>query len=181
MTRARRAVTIPLLALGLGAGAVAPLGNLALQPESRIWVKGTSTVRDYTCNAKTIDAAVSARGPDASALSLQQLVDSARVSVAVAALDCGNGTMNEHMRKALKANDHPRLLFELASYEIGAAGVVTLKGTLTLAGRALPVEIAGTIAEQEGGVIRVSATQQIKNDRMGHQAALAHAGLNQGA
>src|SRR5262245_32822711 len=79
--------------------------HVSLQPASRIWVKGSSTVRDYTCTAKTIAANISTE-PTASAadtpVPLERLVRSAHVSVPVADIDCGNGTMNEHMRKALR-------------------------------------------------------------------------------
>jgi polyisoprenoid-binding protein YceI len=160
-------LAIPFLAFGLIAAGAQPLNNLTLQPESRIWVKGSSTVRDYTCNAKTIDAAISTKPAEGAALPLEQLVENGRVSVAVAALECGNDKMNEHMRKALKSTDNPQLLFELTSYTIGTANAVTLYGKLTLAGRALPIEITGTIAEPEGGLIRVNATKQIKMTEWG--------------
>jgi len=143
------------------------MGNLSLQPESRVWVKGGSTVRDYTCNAKTIEAVITPTSQETGSLPLDQLVASAQVNIPVATLECGNGTMNEHMRKALKAAENPRLLFELAGYQIGEAGAITLKGTLTMAGRALPIEITGTITEQEGGIVRVSATRQIKMTEWG--------------
>ncbi len=161
MKRAGKAMAIPVIALGMGLGAQ-PLGNLPLQPESRIWVKGSSTVRDYTCNAKTIEAIVTATASETAALPLADLVRSAQVTVPVAGLDCANGTMNEHMRKALKAADNPQLIFELIDYEISEPDAIKLNGNLTLAGRALPVEITGTIAEAEGGLVRVSASKQIK-------------------
>ena len=166
MSRSTR-LAIPFLAFGLTTGVAQPLNNLALQPESRIWVKGSSTVRDYTCNAKTIDAAILTKQTEGPALPLQQLVENARVSVAVATLECGNDKMNEHMRKALKATENPQLVFELTGYQIGDAGAITLNGKLTLAGRALPVEISGTITEQEGGLMRVSATKPIKMTEWG--------------
>jgi polyisoprenoid-binding protein YceI len=155
------------MAIGLALGSLATMGfvssdTLLLQPESRIWVKGSSTVRDYTCNAKTIAATIEAASAETAALPLDQLVSSAQVSVAVAGLECGNGTMNEHMRKALKANEYPQLEFALAGYQIVDAGNVTLKGDLTMAGRTLPIEISGTITELEGGLIRVAASKQLK-------------------
>ena len=98
-------------------------------------------------------------------LPIEQLVQSAAVSLDVEKLDCGNGTMNEHMRKALKWQDNPRLSFALTSYTIAGPNV-TLIGTLTIAGRENPVEIAGTVTE-EAGRIRVQAAHTIKMTEWG--------------
>ena len=162
MARAIKAVAIPLVALGFDLAAAQPLNNLPLQPESRIWVKGSSTLRDFTCNANVVGATIEAGAPETAALSLPQLVRSALVNVAVSGIECGNGTMNEHMRKALKAAENPVLTFELTGYDVADAGAITLKGNLTMAGRTLPTEINGTISEVEGGLVRVAASRQLK-------------------
>jgi polyisoprenoid-binding protein YceI len=140
--------------------------DLPVQPESRIWVKGSSTVRDYTCNAKTIDANVIAQEAETATLPLDRLVRTAQVNIPVASLECGNGTMNEHMRKALKAVDNPRLNFALDSYTIEGSAI-RLTGTLTMAGRVQPAEFSGTITEKEGGIVRVEATRQLRMTEWG--------------
>jgi polyisoprenoid-binding protein YceI len=70
--------------------------------------------------------------------------------------------MNEHLRKALKANDNPQLSFALESYATEVDGSIRLIGQLTMAGRALPVEFSGTVTEKEGGLVRVEASRQIR-------------------
>jgi polyisoprenoid-binding protein YceI len=144
-----------------------PLTELPLQPDSSIWVKGTSTVRDYTCKAATINAEIAATSAETGTMPLAELVRSAEVTIPVARIDCGNGTMNEHMRKALKAADNAHLSFSLGSYTIDEGGAIRMNGTLTLAGRGLPIEVAGTISELEEGVIRVSAQKQIRMTEWG--------------
>jgi polyisoprenoid-binding protein YceI len=144
-----------------------PLTQLTLQPESRIWVKGTSTVRDYTCKAATIDAAIMAPAVETVSLPLDQLVRAAEVTIPVNTLDCGNGTMNDHMRKALKVADHANLGFTLENYAIENGNAIRLNGTLTLAGRGLPIEVEGTIAEEDGGLVRVTANKQIRMTEWG--------------
>src|SRR5688500_2995880 len=72
---------------------------LRLQPGSKVWVSGGSTVRDWRCDAKTIESALELLAQDPAA-AVAQLVQTAKVAVPVADLECGNGTMNEHMRKA---------------------------------------------------------------------------------
>ncbi|HEY8468979.1 MAG TPA: hypothetical protein VIL18_05020, partial [Longimicrobiales bacterium] len=75
---------------------------LTIQPESRLWIEGTSTVRDYRCDATRVDGVVEldpAR-PSIAVADLQQSVRAVRLDIAVADLDCRNNTMNDHMRKA---------------------------------------------------------------------------------
>ena len=65
----------------------------------------------------------------------EQAVRRVAVRVPAEKLDCGNGTMNEHMLKALRAKEFKTIAFRVAAYEVakGADGVKgTLTGTLTL-------------------------------------------------
>jgi len=145
--------------------AAQPLSEvLTLQPDSKVWVTGTSTVRDYRCTTTALQSAVQAPSA-AAALPVAQLVQSAVVEVPLAKLDCGNGTMNGHMRKALKVEQFPSLKYELKSYTIVGSDI-TLQGMLTIAGKTLPVEMTGTITE-EGSTVRASAKQQIKMTEWG--------------
>jgi polyisoprenoid-binding protein YceI len=161
----QRALIVATASLALSAFALA--SNLSLQPASRIWVKGGSTVRDYTCNAKTIEAKISTQPTESAALPLEQLVRSGQVSVPVADVDCGNGTMNEHMRKALRGADHPQLSFVLVEYFIEATGNLRLLGKLTLAGQTRDIEFTGTVKESDGGVLRVEVSKQIRMTEWG--------------
>ena len=40
------------------------------------------------------------------------------VTVPSEKMDCDNGTMNDHMRKALKVSDFPTIVFRLANYDV---------------------------------------------------------------
>lgn len=145
--------------------AARPLGEvLTLQPDSKVWVAGTSSVRDYRCTTTALQTKIQAPSA-AAALSLGALVSNAEIEVPVAKLECGNGTMNGHMRKALKGEEFPNVKYDLKSYTI-AGGDITLQGTLTIAGKSLPVEMTGTVTE-ENGLVRASATQQIKMSEWG--------------
>jgi polyisoprenoid-binding protein YceI len=155
--------------IGVAAGAMITLAAtaanlLTLQPDSKIWVSGGSTVRDYKCNATTIDATITA--PDDIAVpTLPQLVKTAQIEIPVAQLDCGNGTMNDHMRKALKAKDNPRIVFTLDSYRI-VESELQLTGRLTIAGVERPIELTGQVKE-ENGVARATASKQIRMTEWG--------------
>ena len=135
--------------------------NGSLQPDSRLWVEGGSTVRDWKCTAMAINSTIEANDN----ADVSTLVTKAQVNVPVAKLECGNGKMNDHMRKALKAETNADIQFALRSYKmVGNSG--TLYGTLTIAGTPKEIEIPATITD-EGGTVRVKATKQIKMTEWG--------------
>ena len=145
--------------------AAAPLGQLKLSPESKVWVSGKSTVKDFRCTSKTVDGSLSAPTNETSSIGLGQLVNAAQVDLLVEHLDCNNGTMNEHMRKALNVKQFPRIAFKMSGYEI-TAGVMTVKGALAMNGQEHPVVLTGTVVDQEG-VVHTSATASINMTEWG--------------
>jgi YceI-like domain len=161
----RKLAGVVVLASMTLVGATAARLAMPLTPDSKVWVEGGSTVRDWKCAATALESEVVPTSAETAGLPVAQLVQTAQVAVEVAKLDCGNGTMDGHMRKALKADAHPRLVFALTSYRIDG-GNATLVGTLTLAGRENPVEITGTVAEVDG-VVRVQAAHTIRMTEWG--------------
>ncbi|MEO5509601.1 MAG: YceI family protein [Longimicrobiales bacterium] len=137
---------------------------LTLQPESRIWVSGKSSVKDFKCEAKAIDANVSSP-PQQKDLGLPKLVSDAEIAITVAGLECGNGTMNGHMRKALKIGEFPRIVFKLSNYAV-TGGDIIVNGNLTMAGKSLPVELKGKVTDGDG-VVRSTATADIDMTKWG--------------
>ena len=154
--------------LGLAPAAIAwrPLGDaMTLQPQSRLWFDGNSTVRKWTCKADGFDTAVDA-APDAvtGVLAGQKAVRAVLVKVPAAQLECGNGTMNEHMLKALQAKAHPTIEFRLSGYEVarGGDGVQgTLTGTLALAGQQKTISIPAQARAGGDGVLRVTGAHEL--------------------
>ena len=144
---------------------------LVLQPQSRLWIDGTSTVRSFTCKANEVNAVVEANGPNAipTVLTGDKGVRAVRVTIPAAQLDCGNGTMNEHMRKAIKLAESPSIDFRLASYEIArnAEGVTgTMTGTLSLGG----VEKSITLNAEgiaQGGMLHITGSYPLKMTEYG--------------
>jgi len=140
---------------------------LDLQPESQLWVAGTSTVRSFRCQAGTFDAKVGSSAAEAvvAVLAGEKAVSAVEVTVPVDRLDCRNSTMNEHMRKALKAKEFPTIAFKVASYELARAdeGVdVTLTGTLTLGGVEKPVTVAARVKGRDDGQLLVTGTHEVR-------------------
>ena len=156
----------------LAAAFVAPTGawtlyqeQLALQPQSKLWVEGTSTVRSFSCQASEVKATVDASGSNAVArlMTGDKAVDAVNVVVPSEKLDCGNGTMNEHMRKAIKASESPTIAFHVSSYELSkdANGVTgTLTGTLSLGGvtKTITLPAAGVM---DAGALHVTGAYEL--------------------
>jgi polyisoprenoid-binding protein YceI len=147
-------LAVPMLA----AAAMTPL---SLQPGSRVWVEGTSTVRSWHCESTRAEGGAGVSTVDVARLSS---VARAEVTVPAATLDCRNGTMNGHMRKALKADASPTLGFHATSVQVtptgAGAGTAEMQGTLSIAGQERPVTISGTVAS-EGAQLRVRGTKRI--------------------
>jgi polyisoprenoid-binding protein YceI len=162
-----------LLCLAPAAVAWTTVSNrLAMQPQSRLWINGSSTMRSFECKAASFDANVESTGPGAvsAVLAGEKAVRGVEFKVPANRLDCGNGTMNEHMLKALKAKDHPEIVFRLASYETakaaqGVEGSVT--GTLTIGGVAKTITMSGTATEPEPGTLRVKGSHEIRMKEYG--------------
>ena len=132
---------VPTIAAWTGAQYIA-----TLQPSSRLWVTGTSTVRDFSCQAKIVDASAQTTSAETAKdiMAGQKAVLTLDVKILPKNLDCANNTMNEHMLKALKADKNPSIEFKLASYEMFATGdKVTgrLNGTLKLGGVEKPITL----------------------------------------
>ena len=135
--------------------------NLSLGKESRVWLEGTSTVRSFKCTATKLDVAVVADTEQQPA----DMVKSASLTVPVAQLECGNKTMNEHMRKALKAEANPQIIWKMSSYEVQGASVV-INGNLTIAGKENAIELRGT-GSADKGTIRFKGSKQFKMTEYG--------------
>ena len=161
------AVIMPLLV-----GANSFENGLVLQPQSRLWLSGTSTIRDFECAAGSFVLQVDATGasPVAAVLSGQKAVTGARFSIPASSLDCRNGTMNEHMLKALEADRHPQIQFELTTYDLAgsAAGLnVRLNGALTIGGSTRDVVIEGVATDRGNGVLGIAGAHRVTMSEYG--------------
>lgn len=163
-------ITLALAAL-LPVLATTRRAPIDMQPESRLWIAGTSTVRSFQCQATSFDATIeSASGGVASVLAGEKAVSSVTVTVPVEKLDCKNSTMNEHMRKALKASQNPTVVFRVDTYELARASegvTVTLNGTLTLGGVEKPITVNAQAKPGENGTLLVSGTREVRMTEFG--------------
>lgn len=176
----RNSIRLSLLAATLvfpaaGAAQSAPTAYLNLTTESKLWVEGTSTVRGFSCRAANVNATVQAAtsGAAAAVVAGEKAVRSVTVELPARGLDCGNGTMNEHMRKAIKADAAPTIRFQLVSYDLtpGASGAtVRLNGRLTLGGTEKPITLQAQAAEGPGGTLHVTGSHPLLLSEFGLKA-----------
>ena len=178
--RAQLAGGLLLFALIAPAGAESNNVLLNVAPESKLWVEGTSTVRSFRCTAGAFDATVDAATTDAATAVLAgtKAVRSVEVKVPVAKLDCGNGTMNEHLRKALKAPQAPTIVFTLSSYELasqGATSKVRMNGTLSMGGSERPIQLSADAAPtpNSGGELEVTGLTAAQIGDAANEAGIA--------
>jgi len=148
---------------------------LTIQPQSRLWVNGTSTVRAFECKAQSFDAAIetAAAGATAAVLAGEKAVRTVTITVPAEKLDCSNGTMNEHMRKALKAKENPTIEFQLSTYTTSrtADGVQgELTGVLSLGGVQKTITLQGTATDAGDGQLRVVGSHQLRMSEFGLKA-----------
>jgi polyisoprenoid-binding protein YceI len=159
--------TLFALAIALPASGAWTVANemLVLQPQSRLWIDGTSSIKSFSCKAAEVNAVVEAAGPNAipQLLTGEKGVKTVRVTVPAEQLDCGNGTMNEHMRKAIKLAEHKSIEFRLADYEVArnADGVSgTINGTLLLGGVTKPVTLKAE-GKPEVGMLHITGSYDL--------------------
>jgi len=140
--------------------------QLVLQPQSRLWIDGTSTIRSFTCKAAEVNAVVEANGPNAiqGLFTGEKGVKTVQVTVPAERIDCGNGKMNDHMRNALKVTESPTITFNLTTYDVAknAEGIAgTINGTLDLGGVKKPIALQAT-GTSEGGALHVTGVYDLK-------------------
>jgi polyisoprenoid-binding protein YceI len=160
--------TLLALAILLPASGAWTVANeqLVLQPQSRLWIDGTSTIRSFTCKAGEVNALVEVNGANAipSLLTGEKGVKTVQVTVPAEKMDCGNGKMNDHMRNALKVTENPTITFNLTNYDVtkNAEGISgTINGTLDLGGVKKPISLQATGAN-EGGMLHVNGVYELK-------------------
>lgn len=135
---------------------------LSFQSGSRVWVSGTSTVRSWRCESTQPSGSAQAAGTELT----QVAQTSGEITIPLASLDCRNGTMNGHMRNALKAAQNPTIRFRATSVAVSPDGSTRMTGPLTLAGQTREVTINGTAAPQNGK-LRVTGSKQINMTEYG--------------
>jgi polyisoprenoid-binding protein YceI len=139
--------------------------SLTLAAGSKLWIDGTSNVRNFKCTSQALDAVLDASADAVKAvLAGEKAVTSAVLTVPEQTLDCNNGTMNGHMREALNEKAHPDIVFRLVSYDLvsadsGQAG--TLNGVLSINGTEKTIVLPVKLTPGPGAVLHVTGKYEL--------------------
>jgi hypothetical protein len=144
--------------------------RLPVRADSRLWLEGSSNVREWTCKATAMEAliavdvaSVDSRDNDAIAKSLRG-VD---VIVPVRMLKCGDRHMEANMYDALKAPKPPSIGYIVADFEIlpslvGDDLTVEATGKMSVAGAQRPVRMTVKTERLADGTRRARGTVPIR-------------------
>lgn len=157
-------LTIASAVLLLTAATASPVERMTLANGSRLWFDGTSTLRSWTCTADKIESKIDAETGVADAvLDGRKVAGTLEVEFPVEKLECKNGTMNEHMRKALVATKYPEIKFDLSGYDLtkGTPPGATVQGSLTMNGQSHPIAVPVQFVRADGA-LRVTGKVPLK-------------------
>ncbi|MCI0707980.1 MAG: YceI family protein [Ignavibacteriae bacterium] len=145
-----------LAATAIGFGQTSKM-IFTLQPGSKVWFDGTSTLHNFTCEAKVVEGSGTVMlGTDWPALS------SLTVRVPVMEIESGKESMNENMQEALNVEDFKHILYEFTSAELLEATAQTAQlktsGILTVAGNSKSVEMNVTATKKDNGAIQFTGS-----------------------
>ncbi len=79
--------------------------RISVRNDSRLWLEGSSNVRDWTCRATALDATIEVSNADSSGRARSEVVKGVSVRVPVRMLKCGDRHMEAHMYAALNSSD----------------------------------------------------------------------------
>ncbi|ARA94146.1 hypothetical protein AWN76_013935 [Rhodothermaceae bacterium RA] len=172
MHRLRAIVPLLLLLLSLPAAGTPADGpqRFIVQPGSRFWIRGSSTVNRFTCEAAEVVGYGVLEASPAGARTVQEGgagTVQVHVSVPVQAFDCGNRRMNRDMYEALKAQAHPVIQYELLQADVLSADedgwhTVQVRGRLTIAGTERIVETRVQARREPDGRVRAVGSMALR-------------------
>jgi polyisoprenoid-binding protein YceI len=164
----RFAVALATIAFS-AATAAAQTARVAVSPESKLWIDGTSNLHGWSCKAEKLEAAidfdaVAAANVAAAAPKALKKVD---VKVPVKSLKCGHGAMDNNLYKALNADATPDVSYIMATFEAvpgDGKDTFTLKtvGTLTVAGKENKIEMEVSATRMPDGTLKAKGVVPIK-------------------
>jgi polyisoprenoid-binding protein YceI len=154
-------------------GALAAVGaaqttRIAVSPESKLWIEGTSNLHGWSCNAEKFEAAIEldAAAVAELATATPKALKRVEVKVPVKALKCGHGGMDDNLYKALKADDKSEISYILATFDAapGEAEGFTLKtsGTLAIAGKENKLTMDVVATRLPDGTVKATGMVPIK-------------------
>jgi polyisoprenoid-binding protein YceI len=163
-----RVATIALLTLTAGVARAQDM-RVPVNPESKLWIDGTSNLHGWTCRATALDAAVDLDAAIATQIATAppKALKRVQVKVPVKSLKCGHGAMDNNLYKALKADETADISYILATFEAVPGEVkdtFTLHtvGTLAVAGTERKIEMDVVATRLADGSVTAKGLVPIK-------------------
>lgn len=161
-----------LVLIGSAASAQEKTGTLRLpvRADSRLWLEGSSNVRDWTCKATAMEALIAIDGNSVDSRDDVAVAKSLRgvdVIIPVRKLKCGDRHMEANMYSALKAPEPPEISYIVADFEItptlsGDGLSVQATGKMSVAGAERPVTMTVKTERLPDGTRRARGTVPIR-------------------
>jgi hypothetical protein len=160
-----RLVLAVLVALALTGTLLAQSQNSSPKLPNKYYmlmIDGTATmVGKWACGG---DAKIEAK-PASSAPVVPGLpsgVATVAVTASVPGIECGDNTMNKHLRKALKMDEYPEIRYLANKYTLVDNGTaVQTSGELTIAGVTKPIGLGAKLVAMPEGGTKVTGTVEI--------------------
>ncbi len=128
---------------------------------SRLWIEGSSNVNTFDCIAHEYDGEAIAQ-QNGSGESKPKIT--MKLEIIVDGFDCGKRRMNSDMKKALKADSYPKIIFSYNSAEsVNSNGVnqYLVNGELTVAGVTREISFLADGEILESGRMRARGSKKI--------------------
>jgi YceI-like domain. len=120
-------------------------GRVPVRSDSRLWLEGSSNIRDWTCRATTLEATIEVDASDGG-IGGRAAVKGVSVKVPVQMLKCGDRHMEAQMYSALKSSEAAPSFITAQVARIPMDGVpgqaIQTEATLNIAGVAKTVQIS---------------------------------------
>lgn len=157
---------------------------MALAPESRLWIEGSSNVNRFTCQARGLAQTIRVGSPSEvwEITGLPEPLQRAVLGIPVESLRCADRRMDGDLHQALRAREHPHLTFRLWSYErVGAEtpGPFTVHavGAIGLAGAESVVRVDARVEPRPDGTVRLRGRKTLRMTDFGIRPPTAFLGL----
>jgi polyisoprenoid-binding protein YceI len=164
MTAKRLAITLIIVAAATAAAQ--ETARVAVAPESKLWIEGTSNLHGWSCKAEQLNAAVEMDKAIASKTASPKALR-VEVKVPVKSLKCGHGAMDNNLYKALNADASPDVTYTLTTFDAAPGetnDTFSLKtvGTLRVAGKENTVTMDVVATRMADGAVKAVGTVPIK-------------------
>jgi hypothetical protein len=136
---------------------------LTLQNGSVLYIVGDSTLHQYELGAKSLQGSAVVPATTAGLLKALTTGKAGQMTlvVPVTSLKSKESGLDDNAYKALKATENPEIRFTLKSEKVSADGVMTTKGSLTIAGTTQPITLTPKVEVKDGSV-RLTGVQKLK-------------------